>query len=190
MSKREWLQKLENEMSRIGVFHFREITRDYEEHFNVGVSQGKTETEIAAKLGDPLAVARAHHAETLVTKVQSSSGTGLMGALSAALRLLILTPFNFFMLIGPFLITIAFLVTGWVTCLVSGAVSVAAVVVTIVALSFLFMNFWGTGAFIFGSLGFIGATILGLMLMWLITRWIVDLFISYLKWNVNFVLEK
>lgn len=35
-----------------------DIVRDYEEHFNIGISKGKMEEEISAELGDPVELAK------------------------------------------------------------------------------------------------------------------------------------
>jgi uncharacterized membrane protein len=195
MKRTEWLIKLEQELTRLGVIGPREVVADYEEHFSIGASQGKSEEDIAAKLGDPAAIARAHHAENLVTKVTAPAGSPnatpeMADILRATFRLLLLTPFNFIMLICPFLIIATFLFTGWLLSAVFSAVSVVLLVVAALCFPFLLVNFWSAGAVLFGALGFVCMTGITLMTMYVATKWIINLFVSYLRWNVNFVLEK
>lgn len=189
MTKKEWLQKLETEMTRIGVLNRSAILADYQEHFEMGQQEGLREEDLTAKLGDPRTIAKAHLAESLITRAEAS-GSGTTSSMGAAFRVLVLTPFNFLMIFGPFLITAVFLLTGWFLCFVFGVMSLVALVLTGLALPFLFFNFWGAGAFLFASLGFTGFTVLGFMTMALLTKLLIRLFVSYVKWNINFVLEK
>lgn len=194
MKRSEWLVKLEQEMSRLGVPNGREIVADYEEHFSVAMEAGKSEEEVCEKLGDPLTVAKAHQLEKLVTvSMPAGSPNGTMdmsGILRAALRVLILTPLNFFLMIGPFVVIATLLVTGWIVAVVFGLLSLAASVLALIGVPFLVVNFWSAGALVFGSLAFIGFTVIGVMTMWVLTKVLMTFFVSYLRWNVNFVLEK
>lgn len=191
MKRTEWLMRLENELDRMKVSNPKEIFADYEEHFTIGASQGKTEEEIATKLGDPQAAARAHQAETLVTKAAGGEkGPQVKNVFNATMRVLMLTPFNFFMLIGPFLAVAIFLFSGWMVCVAFAGVSAALIGVSFLSLPFLVSYFAAVGAVIFAALAFCGITILSVLTMILITQWILTLFVSYMRWNVDFVLQK
>lgn len=192
MRRTEWLIQFEQELTRLRVPSPREIVADYEEHFANAMGGGKPEDEVAAKLGDPVAAARAHQAESLLTKAVQDPARGPDPAtvLRATFRLLVLTPFNFIMLIGPFLLAAVFLVVGWSLCLAVGAVCIAAFTVTFATLPFLFINFWGPFAAAFGSFALVGCTLFGVLTMVLISQTVLKLFVSYMRWNVDFVLEK
>ncbi|MBX2987581.1 MAG: DUF1700 domain-containing protein [Bdellovibrionaceae bacterium] len=191
MTRTEWLIKLERELTRLGVPAPREIVADYEEHFAIAAGAGKKEEETAAKLGDPVSVARAHQAERLVSQVATPGEAPKMrDVASATWRLLVLTPFNFFMLIGPFLLLAICLFTGWMLCLTFGGVSLAILTLAATSVPLLAVNFWGTGALILAALGFVSLTVFGIMTMLLISKGALSFFVSYLKWNVDFVLAK
>jgi uncharacterized membrane protein len=55
MNKKEFLKKLKR---LLPANDQKEIIADYEEHFNTGISEGKTEEEIASDLGTPTDVAK------------------------------------------------------------------------------------------------------------------------------------
>lgn len=191
MNRRTWIDQLHENLRKEGLHDTAEILADYEEHFNAGLASGKTEEEVATKLGEPALVARAHQAEALVTRSPVTGRDPDMGAvMRATLRMLVLTPFNFLMLIGPFLIFAVFLLTGWTLVATFAAMSVAALVGVVLSVPLLFMNFWIGGTTFFGSLGFISMTVFGTLTMYLITRWVISVFVSYLQWNVNFVIGK
>ncbi len=58
MNRKEFIDKLSFELSSISQDDRRSILNDFEEHFNVGLSSGRTEEDIAAALGDPVEIAK------------------------------------------------------------------------------------------------------------------------------------
>ena len=192
MKRTEWLITLEQELTRLGVARAKEILADYEEHFAAAVDAGKAEEDVAAKLGDPKAAARAHMAEGLVTQVTGHEfkAGDMPSILRATLRLLVLTPFTFLMLVGPFAIVALFLVIGWAITMMFGGFSIGAIIGGMFAFPFMLVSFWGAGAIFFGAAAFVGLTALIAMTMWVLTKWTLTLFVSYLRWNIDFVLEK
>lgn len=192
MKRSEWLTELERELARHGLARTKEILADYEEHFAAAVDSGKTEEDVAAKLGEPKAVAKAHLAESLVTKVGSSElkAGDVPSIVSASLRLLVLTPFTFLMMIGPGAMVALFMIVGWSLVLLFGGLSVAALFAGLFAFPLMAVSFWGAGALVFGVMAFVGGTLLAAMTMWILTKWTLTAFVSFLRWNVDFVLEK
>ena len=53
MNKSEYLKKLTNELGHMPYGDVKDIIQSMEEHFDEGVSEGRSEEEIAASLGDP-----------------------------------------------------------------------------------------------------------------------------------------
>lgn len=60
MNKKEYLAKLRMYLQGLPISEIEDIISDYEEHFNVGISKGKSEEEIAKELGDPKEVAQSY----------------------------------------------------------------------------------------------------------------------------------
>ena len=57
MTKQEYLKELRKNLRGFSQEEIDDILYDYEEHFSIGLSSGKTEEEIAEELGDPKDIA-------------------------------------------------------------------------------------------------------------------------------------
>jgi len=57
MTKNEFMNRLKSELNKRNVSDFADIIEEYEQHFNYKMADGYSEEEIAAKLGDPIALA-------------------------------------------------------------------------------------------------------------------------------------
>lgn len=53
MTKKEFIQTLQKNLSFLPMQERQEISNDYEEHFRQGLENGRTEEEICLSLGDP-----------------------------------------------------------------------------------------------------------------------------------------
>lgn len=53
MTKSEFLSRLQRAISQLSAQEQMDIINDYEEHFRIGLEEGKTEGEIAEQLGSP-----------------------------------------------------------------------------------------------------------------------------------------
>ena len=53
MNKTEYVTKLTNELGHMPYGDVKDIIQSIEEHFEEGISEGRSEEEIAASLGDP-----------------------------------------------------------------------------------------------------------------------------------------
>lgn len=57
MTKHEFLERFSRELTHNGVADVADIVEEYEQHFAFRLADGFAEEEIAAKLGDPAALA-------------------------------------------------------------------------------------------------------------------------------------
>lgn len=57
MKKNEFMTKLADELKKRGVEDADDVAAEYEQHFAFKLADGYSEEEIAAKLGDPAALA-------------------------------------------------------------------------------------------------------------------------------------
>lgn len=188
MKKQEYLDKLELELRRLNVSKLQEVLADYNEHFQMGASKGKTEEEIVDKLGEPSTVAKAYQAENLIQRMESSSSKDKAGLFfSAFMRALILTPFNFLMLLGPFLVLAGILMAGWILALTfcGSGLGIGIGLFALVPMSMI--SFWAAGSALFGSICLISVSLLGLMVMFYLTKFSISFLVQYLKWNIDFV---
>ncbi len=88
MTREEYLATLRRALHTLPETDISDIARDFEEHFSIGLSQGKTEHEISAELGDPLSVAGTYFDEDLEdighTMKESAAHTAAAAAAAAA----------------------------------------------------------------------------------------------------------
>lgn len=190
MNKLEFLKLLKLELESNGVRNNQDILADYEEHFAHGIAKGKSEEEICKSLGSPLTLAKAYKTESMIQEIKNSDkGFDMKLALNVVLRLLVLAPFNFIVLFIPGIIIFTFLVTGWAVSLAFSGVAVG-ILGFLPEAATLSLSAWAWVAGISMSLSFLGMATIGVMIMFLISKYILMGLISYLQWNVKFVLEK
>ena len=65
MNKRDYVSALRAQLKTLPSNDVEEIAKEFEAHFDIGVSEGKTEEEIAAKLGSPEEVAQIYLSDTV-----------------------------------------------------------------------------------------------------------------------------
>lgn len=58
MNKEEFLTSIKNSLEGIPEKELKDILYDYEEHFTIGLAEGKTEEQICEELGDPKEIGR------------------------------------------------------------------------------------------------------------------------------------
>lgn len=72
MNKKQFLSKLESSLKSLPANERQDILQDFEEHFTIGLQEGKTEEQISTSLGSPHQIAKdmvaAYHLERVETK--------------------------------------------------------------------------------------------------------------------------
>lgn len=190
MTQSEFLKNLEGALKLNNISRIDEILADYREHFTMGLNNGKTETEISKNLGDPLIIAKAYQTEDMIRVIKSpESEFSFSSALKILGRLIILAPFNFLVVLIPGAILVALIAAGWA---IAGAflASGLAVITAAVAASLLSLSFWVAIASTTGSLSLLGFAILIGFFMFFVSKHFILASISYLQWNLKFILQK
>lgn len=179
MNKNQFLSKLEKYLQRISLDERQDIIQDFEEHFAIGINEGKTEEEISKALGSPQQIAKELLATYHIEKVESSVTTG--NVFRAFWAVIGLGFFNLVIVLGPFLALIGIILAGWIVSVVFTAAPLIVILNTIVHPS-IFESFELFFSMILTGLGlFIGIG------MYFLTKFLVSGFIKYLKFNVNLV---
>jgi uncharacterized membrane protein len=186
MNKKEYLGLLEAELKDFPESDRKEIVSDYEEHFTIGIEKGRTEDEIADKLGDPKKIVKEWNLERLVKKAETSAQ--LDDTVKAIIAIMGLSLFNFLIVMGPFagIVGAIFgLIVGGLSLLVAGAATLGIVILS------LFIPGIELGVSpLGGALLSIGIMCIGAV--WTIiniyiVRIVVWLTIKYLKFNINLI---
>ena len=190
MTKKEFLQHLENELQTLQIPRRDEVLTDYKEHFENAIQQGQKEEDVCQNLGDPRVLAGAFEAERVLRPKANEPALSGARFWAVCFRLLVITPFNFLMLFGPFLATGILFIVGWTVTILLVALGLAGLILALILSPGFFINFWATGTFLFGSISFLSFSLVGLFVMWAISRMLIELFSKYLRWNVDFLLQK
>lgn len=179
MNKNDFLSQLETSLQKLPSTEREEIIQDFEEHFAIGMTEGKTEEEIARSLGSPKQIAKEMIASYHVEKAEAKITTG--NIIRAVIAAVSLGFFNLVFILGPFIALVAIIFSGWV---VGGSFILSPLLVLIDTILFpmsfvffdLFLSIFLCGLGIFVAIG-----------MYYVTKLFMKLFVKYLKFNTNLV---
>ncbi|GHU61820.1 hypothetical protein FACS189418_2130 [Clostridia bacterium] len=179
MTKIEFMSELKIGLKRLEVAEREDILRDYDEHFMMGMQEGKTEEEICKSLGEPKQMSKELMAEYHIEQIEKQfSFKNIWGAL---LSVTALGFFNLVFILGPVIAVFGIVFALWVCIFAFSILLPIYPIVCILGLStFIFFEFFTL--LILCALGLL----LGI-LMKRLTKWILRLFIRYLKYNVSIV---
>ncbi len=190
MNRKEFFKDLSKYLRGIPREDEEDIINDFEEHFDMGEKEGRTEEDLAKSLGDPKALANQLKASIVVA--QAEKETTAVNITRAVFATLGLGFFNLIFVLGPFIAVIAVLFSFFVTGISISAAGIVGLLGTIFSPLFpeyfnLIVNpavgiFASIGAICFGVLFFIGTIYL--------TKGFFRLFIKYIKFNARIVTGK
>lgn len=99
MVKNEFLDKLEYLLSRVPEHDRKEMLYDYQEHFEIGLANGRSQAELIAELGDPHVIARDLLADYRIVRAEKDKTPSNIGR--AIIASISLSFFNLVFIIGP-----------------------------------------------------------------------------------------
>lgn len=179
MTKEKFLKELDKFLRRIPSPEREDIKHDFEEHFAVGLEEGKTEEDIAVSLGSPHQIAKELLASYHLEKVETTSSVG--NILRAVWAVIGLSFFNLVIVLGPFIALAGIVIGGWI---LGGGFVLSPLLVLINTVIYpdtflffdLFFSFLLFGVGLFITIG-----------MFYITRWLSNQLVTYLQYNVRLV---
>lgn len=101
MKKNDFLKTLETQLNVMNAEDRKEILYDYQEHFQNGLAEGKTEEEISKSLGNPKTLGKQYIANYMVEQAKDTASTS--NIFRAIFAVLSLGFFNIVFVLGPFL---------------------------------------------------------------------------------------
>ncbi|WP_249871492.1 HAAS signaling domain-containing protein [Oceanobacillus saliphilus] len=179
MTKDQFLSTLNTSLKRLSTEERHDILQDFEEHFAIGVGEGKTEEQISASLGSPHQIAKELVATYHVDKVETTATTSNM--FRAVWAVIGLGFFNLIIVLGPFIALAAIILSGWIAG-ISFIVSPVIVMINTIIYPEVF-NFYN----LFFSIALAGLGLLITIGMYYVTRTVTRWFVRYLKFNVRFL---
>ncbi|GFN35760.1 hypothetical protein TXYLGN1_15470 [Tepidimicrobium xylanilyticum] len=187
MNRTEYINTLRNGLMGLPENEIMDILYDYEEHFEIGLSKGKSEEEIARELGDPRNIAKSYKVSSTISEAKNNpSPKNLIKAILAAMALGI---FNLIIVLGPFLLVIGLLFGLYAVSISFIVAGIGSFFGTIVAPFFPYtisIGFYPITAISFG----IGLIALGLLMgigCFYLTKLLYQGIIKYLRWNIDII---
>ena len=179
MNRETFLQQLSDQLRALPVEERNDILNDYNEYFENGILEGKTESEISENLGSPAIIAKELNISNTFAKVEHKmTFSNVFSAVGVTIGLSFL---NLIFVLGPALGIAGTLLGGW-------CASIAFILSPILQLISIILGFNQAYAFeIFLTIGLSGLGILLLIAMYYITIFSSKVFIKYCKWNVSVV---
>lgn len=179
MNRGQFLKQLSEQLSALPRNERDDILNDYNEYFENGLLEGKSESEIAENLGSPELIAKELNITNTFAQVdQKMTFSNVISAIGLTIGLSFL---NLIIVLGPAIAIAGVLFGGWVS-------SVALIFSPLLQLVSIMLGFNQAFAFeIFLSIGFSGLGIILLIVMYYVTIFSSKVFIRYCKWNVTVV---
>ena len=187
MNKKEFIENLRFLLSSLSENEIEDIIYDYEEHFTIGIEEGKSQEQIVSELGELSAIASQYlPKEKLGKSVKPDKNNNLVRGFAVGSALFF---FNLIVVLGPYIGVVGALIgfyAGSIAVFASGFATVISSFVFPFKLSaigfgtyFPVILFAGIGLIAMGALWFIGNMML--------TKLLFKLSVRYLRWNVNII---
>ena len=192
MNKEEYLKKLSKLIKKVPVDEKKDLIWDYEEHFRIGMENGRTEEEISRALGDPKNVAKQIKADYMVKKAEDKpSPTSIIEALAAVAGLGL---FNIFVAVPSLFLAVVIISL----VLAGSAVIVIGILITLSPLIHVFLpnfiylpEYKGVGTLLWVLFG-IALTVVGtifVLIMSYVANKLYQMVIKLLKSNLEDIKE-
>lgn len=195
MNRDEYLDLLRLYLNDLPADEIHDILLDYEEHFRIGISKGKTEEEISKELGSPRDIADNYKGSVETGFVENENHGGFQDVKNhndntrKLLIGLLLIFFNLVIVFGPFLaivgVLFSFYIAGISIVLAGGALVLGFPVMLFIPS--LQLHFLTTISF---GIGFIALGVLGIILSVYLTKLLYTLSIKYFNWNIELINKK
>ncbi len=187
LNKNQYLKELRTELKQLPKEDFEPIMEDFEEHFKIGLTRGRSEKEIIESLGNPKTIAKHVKADLLVKQVEEK--TSFINFLRALYAIIGLGVFNLVFVIG---ILSGLLVLLFGFFLAAGAIvfaGIASIVAPFLAPYVDNISLGGIHPIVIFFVG-IGLTSFGLLFFiadGYIAKWFYKIIIKYLKTNIKII---
>ncbi len=189
MSRKEYLELLRIYLQNLPIFEVEDILSDYEEHFDIGISKGKSEEEISKELGDPKEVANNYKTNYKSSYSDSDYSRNVDYSNDNTRKLLItllIVAFNLIVVLGPYLGLVGLLMGLY-------GISISLFVGGVVALFGSPLSFFTALpaphilTSVSFSIGLIGLSILAGILAVYLTKQFYRLTLKYINWNIELI---
>jgi uncharacterized membrane protein len=193
MNRERFLSELKRSLGTMPETERRDILSDYEEHFRMGLAEGKSEEQIAASLGNPRIIGKSFAIDSLLEEPKEGGGVTAASVLRAVFASISLTFFNVIVVLGPFLALVGVMIGLWATAVslpLSGIAIVLAPVAALVVPNFFSLASMSPVFLVFAGIGTAALGVLAVIGMWKLSRLFVLMIAEYVKFNLRIVTRK
>ena len=188
MNKERFIEILKSSLGNLPQDEIDDILYDYNEHFEIGINNGKTEEEICKELGDPKAIAKSYRASMALEKAEEyPSAKNLTSAVLAAIALGF---FNIVIVIGPFIGIIGVIIGLFavsISIFISGIAAILSPLISIFAPAYIHTMGINSFAIIFFGIGLAALGLLMFIGLSYLSKYLYKLTVKYLNWNINII---
>ncbi|MEI4801787.1 DUF1700 domain-containing protein [Bacillus sp. FJAT-51639] len=178
MTKEKFLQELSEHLRKLPEEERNDILYDYEEHFQFGMEEGKTEEEIIKALGFPKAIAKETLASHRIEQVKHNpTFSNLARAIVAIIGLSFL---NLVVVLGPLLAIGSLILTLWAVGVVFVLSPLLLLTKIVFAQIFILSD-------VFAIIILFGVGLLLGIAAYYCTIWFKTLFVKYAYWNLKVI---
>ncbi|QQZ08866.1 DUF1700 domain-containing protein [Heyndrickxia vini] len=179
MGRNEFLKRLEKYLLKVPERDRKDMLYDFEEHFTIGMENGKTEEEVVSELGDPQMIAKDIIADYRISAAETNkSVSNITRAMIATISL---SFFNLVFLFGP--------VIGLIGVYIGLCVTAFVLTITplLVVFAAIFTGFEQFMLQFFLSLICCALGLLMSMAMINVGKWFYAIILRYIKFNVKVI---
>lgn len=190
MNRESYIRELRASLAGLPDEDKQEIAADYDEHFRVGIAEGKSEEEIARSLGSPRAIGRSFRIDSMIEADEGRRAATVMRAVFATMSLGF---FNVVILLGPFVGVLAVVVSLWAVAAsigLSGVGVVLAVIAKPILPAYITTGGFHPAFLIFAGIGLAALGVLAGIGMWHLSKWVVKIVGKYVQMNVRIVTNR
>lgn len=183
MNKKEYLVQLTKYLQGFPEEELKDIICDYKEHFDIGISKGKSEEDIAKELGNPKDIANNFKTESnnIEKKETLSNDRG-----RKIIVFIFLFLFNLIIVLGPYLGLVGLLLALYGVGMSFVFAGISLLFGFPIAYFSTFKILHITTSLSFG-IGFIALGVLGLLLSIFLSKKFIKLSVDYVKWNFRLI---
>ena len=189
MKKDEFLSELKKNLRNMPDADKQDVLNDYEEHFRVGMADGRSEEEIAQSLGNPRVIGNTFRIDAMLDEPKEGGGTSGASVLRAVFASISLTFLNLIFVVGPFFGLVGVLIGLWAVAFsmtLSGPR---------ISLSFIWPIFpqitpnihWDYSFMLFGGITIGALGFLAMIGMTILTKWFFRGIASYIRFNARII---
>ncbi|CAG9613461.1 hypothetical protein BACCIP111899_02676 [Bacillus rhizoplanae] len=178
MTKEQFLHELSEHLRKLPEEERNDILYDYEEHFQFGIEEGKTEVEIIKALGSPKTIAK----ETLASHrlEQVKHNPTFSNVTRAIVAIIGLSFLNLVIVVAPLITIGSLILTLWTVSAVFVLSPLLLLTKIIFAQIFILSD-------VFASIVLFGIGLLLGIGAYYCTIWFKTLFVKYANWNLKVI---